>query len=147
MLSYAKHGRSRANAQGRTFFRLFAAATRPGRRIKAYGFGLCGSVFRNVLQGQVDHGLCASAMPEWFAARLVAQIEPTGPARGGRPDDKLREIRSDGASLSLVPGFRSAQPKSTWSYMLLPVTKRMAVRIARVAAVSALETKLRSTPS
>ena len=68
ILSYAKHGRSRANAQGRTFLRLFAAAEKPGRRIKAYGFGLCGSVFRNVLRGQVDHGLCASAMPEWFAA-------------------------------------------------------------------------------
>ena len=68
ILSYAKHGRSRANAQGRTFLRLFAAAERPGRRIKAYGFGLCGSVFRNVLRGQVDHGLCASAMPESVAA-------------------------------------------------------------------------------
>jgi len=77
ILSYAKHGRSRANAQGRTFLRLFAAAERPGRRIKAYGFGLCGSVFRNVLRGQVDHGLCASAMPSgpWLAANgLVAWL-------------------------------------------------------------------------
>jgi hypothetical protein len=34
------------------------------RRIKAYGFGLCGSAFRNVLRASVDHGLCVSAMAE-----------------------------------------------------------------------------------
>jgi hypothetical protein len=37
----------------------------PGRRIKAYGFGLCGSVFRNVLQPKWTTG-CAQA--QWCSA-------------------------------------------------------------------------------
>ena len=37
----------------------------------------------------------------------IARIEPAGPARSGRPNDKLREIR--GLVLSACPGFRFAQ--------------------------------------
>jgi hypothetical protein len=98
ILSYAKHGRRRANAQERTFLRLFAAAERPGRRIKAYGFGLCGSVFRNVLQGQVDHGLCASARSRVFRRASVARIERS----------KIREQRGEPLVRSWV-SLRSTQ--------------------------------------
>src|SRR5579862_5911839 len=48
----------------------------------------------------------------WQAAvRRVARIEPTGPARSGRPDDRLRSIRgswrraSTRISLPLNPGY------------------------------------------
>ena len=42
--------------------------------------------------------------------RFVAWIEPTGPARSGRPDDRLREIRERSFGSTAAPGFRSAQP-------------------------------------
>jgi hypothetical protein len=38
----------------------------------------------------------------------VARMEPTGPARSGRPDDKLRAIRGRQHSLKAAPGFRCA---------------------------------------
>jgi hypothetical protein len=33
----------------------------------------------------------------------VARMEPTGPARSGRPDDRLRAVRGLGGNV--VPGF------------------------------------------
>jgi hypothetical protein len=43
------------------------------------------------------------------AIATVAQIEPTDPARRGRPDDRLSEIRERVAGLNANPGFRCAQ--------------------------------------
>jgi DNA-binding MarR family transcriptional regulator len=36
----------------------------------------------------------------------VARVEPTGPARSGRPDDRLRETREESGRLNAAPGFR-----------------------------------------
>jgi hypothetical protein len=63
MLSYAQHGRSRADAQGHTFLLPFSAARKGGEGSTACGFGLCGPVFRNVLRGQWTTG-CAQAQDE-----------------------------------------------------------------------------------
>src|SRR5579863_8082888 len=72
MLSYAKHGRCQANAQGRTRLLSFPAARKQVGGIKACGFGLCGSAFRNVLQASVDHGLCVSARSGCLSAKVSA---------------------------------------------------------------------------
>jgi hypothetical protein len=72
MLSYAKHGRCQANAQGRTRLLSFPAARKQVGGIKARGFGLCGSAFRNVLQASVDHGLCVSARSGCLSAKVSA---------------------------------------------------------------------------
>jgi len=39
-------------------------------------------------------------------SRNVALVEPTGPARSGRPDDKLRETRERQTRSNTAPGFR-----------------------------------------
>src|SRR5690242_9928368 len=39
----------------------------------------------------------------------VARIEPTGPARSGRPDDRLREIRGSPLT-SHIPAFAALKP-------------------------------------
>ena len=49
-------------------------------------------------------------MPRHFQERSVARIEPTGPARSGRPDDRLRESRGRWSGSHADPGFRCAQP-------------------------------------
>ena len=72
ILSYAKHGRCQANAQGRTRLLSFPAARKQVGGIKARGFGLCGSAFRNVLQASVDHGLCVSARSGCLSAKVSA---------------------------------------------------------------------------
>jgi hypothetical protein len=41
---------------------------------------------------------------------IVARMKPTGLARSGRPDDRLREIRGTIADVSALPGLRCAYP-------------------------------------
>jgi DNA-binding MarR family transcriptional regulator len=42
----------------------------------------------------------------------VARVEPTGPARSGRPDDEVREIRERRCEPIVRSGFRCAQRRS-----------------------------------
>jgi hypothetical protein len=43
--------------------------------------------------------------------KCVARMKPTGPARSGGPDDKLRKIRDGRCRFDLAPGFRCAPPE------------------------------------
>ena len=50
----------------------------------------------------------------------VARMEPTGPARSGRPDDRLRVIRGGISACRSVPDYASLHP----GYCVLLATAR-----------------------
>jgi DNA-binding MarR family transcriptional regulator len=49
---------------------------------------------------------CLRHMYSNMKSRNVGRVKPTGPARSGRPDDKLHETRERPRRLPAAPGFR-----------------------------------------
>ena len=58
------------------------------------------------------HGGGACARAECVVV-VAARVEPTGPARSGGPDDKLRQTRELKGSFNIVPGFRCRPIRAT----------------------------------
>ena len=83
MLSYAEHGKFRAQTQGhRPFFPALSGAEK-GERIKALASPFCGSVFRNVRQSRVDHDRGVSAMGRVLQVEKIATHQGSGAAPAG----------------------------------------------------------------
>jgi hypothetical protein len=88
---------------------MAAAFTENGVRVTPSGIFQGRDAIRRNLQDALDMGLLRLEIRvcrRSASLSFVARMEPTGPARSGRPDDRLREIRERSASLNAGPGCR-----------------------------------------
>jgi hypothetical protein len=84
---------------------------------------------------------------------FVARMKPTGPARSGRPDDRLREIRErclkgerrSRISLTLVrPRYGKAQPRSRCENIVIAREAKQSSSATTFAQASGLLRRSRS---
>ena len=111
--------RAGENARRRRFADAAHAGEDPGLRDTSGLEGVRNRAHHCILADQIgeggwpvfacEHAIRGSRGSGLVHFRNVAWVEPAGPTQSGRPDDKLHETREQRASLSIVPGFRSAQ--------------------------------------
>jgi hypothetical protein len=95
ILSYAKHGRSQTNAQGHTYFRLFAAAEKAGKKDQ--------SLWLRPLRLGLPQCPAAPSGPRVVRKRNGGVLRRPD-TRSSRPDDRRSEIRERRATLCAVVG-------------------------------------------
>jgi hypothetical protein len=82
------------------------AAARAGFRQPRTRNGSCAVTRRRISPVEMVFRASTTHRSGGPVASARSPDEPTGPARSGRPDDRLREIRERSSSLNGGPGFR-----------------------------------------